>query len=362
MKNSKSEFKLKKLIKKLSKHRARHTELITVYVPAGYNLNLISQQLEEEYGTSENIKSKQTRKNVQSALKKMLQQLKVYKKTPKNGLALFAGNIADNPGDQDFEIWAVEPQKPLDLKLYKCDQIFHLDPLRKLLEPTKMYGLIVIDKQGATIGYLKGSNIEVVHDDTSLVPGKTRKGGQSAQRFARVREGLEKDWFKRNAEVAKKEFLNNKKIVGILLGGPGPAKEEFSKYLADQIKKKIVATEGTSYTGEQGLEELVNKCKKVLAKEKVAREREMIEEFFKVLRENTKLASYGKSEIKRALDLGAVDLLLLSEEADEDASEEFIEKVEETGGRWEIISTDSRGGVQLRNLGDYAAILRFPIE
>ena len=178
MEDNKSKFKFKKLIKKLSKYRARHTELITVYVPADYSLDLINHQLQDEYGTSENIKSKSTRKNVQAALKKMLQQLKIYKKTPPNGLALFCGNVAENTGVQDFEIWAIEPPHPLDLKLYKCDQIFHLDPLRKMLEPRKVYGLILIDKQGGTLGLLKGSNIETVFDDTSLVPGKTRKGGQ----------------------------------------------------------------------------------------------------------------------------------------------------------------------------------------
>ncbi|UCD04318.1 MAG: peptide chain release factor 1 [Candidatus Woesearchaeota archaeon] len=362
MEDSKSKFKLKKLIRELSKYRARHTELISVYVPAGYNLNLINQQLDNEYGTSENIKSKTTRKNVQSALKKMLQQLKLYKKLPENGLALFSGNVADNPGVMDYQIWAIEPPRPLDIKLYKCDQIFHLDPLKRMLEPKKLYGLIVIDKQGASIGYLKGASIEVVHDDTSLVPGKTRKGGQSAARFARVREGLEKDWFKNIAEVVKKEFLNNEKVTGILLGGPGPAKEEFMDYLLEPIRKKIIATESTSYTGEQGLEELVEKCKKILAEEQIAREKELVEEFFNILRTNPSHASYGKKEVEKALQMNAVELLLICEGAPEDEFEEYVEQVDREGGRWELISAGTRGGNQLSNLGNYAAILRFPIE
>lgn len=498
MKDSKSRFKLKNLIKRLSKYRARHTELISVYVPADYNLNLISQQLEEEYSTSDNIKSKHTRKNVQTALKKMLQQLKLYKKTPKNGLILFAGNVADKPGVQDHKIWAIEPPEPLNVKLYKCDQVFHLDPLREMIEPKKLYGLVVIDKQGAAIGHLKGANVEVVYEDTSIVPGKTRKGGQclspetlirkgnneieiektcnsieilgadisglelkevritnkwntlkkrkytiitknpkcmiscskdhlfftkdgsinetaaeeleegdillavrngrivpseikkitkeegkfkmidistdegnfiannlvvhnSAQRFARVREGLEKDWYKQVRERVKKEF-QNKEVQGIILGGPGPAKEKFKKHLPEPIKEKIIAIESTSYTGEQGLEELVERSQNLLAKERVARERKLAQKFFSVLRKDPQMAVYGKEEVKRALKLGAVDLLLVSEEADEDISEEFIEKVDREGGKWELISSDTRIGDRIENLGSYVAVLRFPIK
>lgn len=362
MEDSKLRFKLKKAIRELSRYKARHTELISVYVPTNYNLNLISQQLENEYGTSENIKSKPTRKNVQSALKKIIQQIKLYKKNPENGLALFSGNVADNPGVLDYRIWAIEPPQPLEIKLYKCDQIFHLDPLIKMLEPKKVYGLIVIDKQGASIGYLKGAHIEIIHDDTSLVPGKTRKGGQSAARFARVREGLEKDWFKNIAEVVKKEFLNNEKITGIILGGPGPAKEEFEGFLLEPLRRKIIAIEGTSYTGTQGLEELVDRCKKLLAQEQIAREKELVEKFFDVLRKNPNHAAYGKAEVEKALQMKAVDLLLICEGAPEEEFEKYIEQLDREGGKWELISTGTRGGNQLSNLGNYAAILRFPIE
>ena len=57
-------YKLKKLKKELEKLKGRHTELVSVYVPAGYNLQLISDHISQEIGTATNIKSKLTRKNV----------------------------------------------------------------------------------------------------------------------------------------------------------------------------------------------------------------------------------------------------------------------------------------------------------
>ena len=115
-------YKLKKLVAELSKLRGRHTELVTVYVPAGANLIDTVNQLRNEQGTAENIKSKGTRKNVVSALEKILQHLKLYPKTPVNGLAVFCGNVSEHEGADDIRLWAVEPPDKLEVKRYWCDQ------------------------------------------------------------------------------------------------------------------------------------------------------------------------------------------------------------------------------------------------
>ena len=43
--SAKEKLKLKHIIKELEKHRGRHTELVSVYVPAGYDLNKIINHL-----------------------------------------------------------------------------------------------------------------------------------------------------------------------------------------------------------------------------------------------------------------------------------------------------------------------------
>lgn len=71
----KTKFALKKLVKMLGAIKGRHTELVTVYVPAGYSLHEILGQLRGEQSTAENIKSKQVRKNVTTALEKIMRHL-----------------------------------------------------------------------------------------------------------------------------------------------------------------------------------------------------------------------------------------------------------------------------------------------
>ena len=59
---------LESLIEEIETHKGRHTELISVYISAGYDVNAVQRQLEGEKSTAKNIKSTSTRKNVNEAL------------------------------------------------------------------------------------------------------------------------------------------------------------------------------------------------------------------------------------------------------------------------------------------------------
>ena len=89
----KQKHDLKKFIQELEKHRGRHTELVSVYVPQGYDMVKIIQHIQQEQGTAMNIKSASTRKNVTGALERMVQHLRLYAKTPPNGLAVFPATL-----------------------------------------------------------------------------------------------------------------------------------------------------------------------------------------------------------------------------------------------------------------------------
>ena len=82
--NESQRFHLKKFIKELETHRGRHTELVSVYIPQDYDMNKIINHLAQEQGTASNIKSSSTRKNVTDALERMIEHLKLFKKTPPN--------------------------------------------------------------------------------------------------------------------------------------------------------------------------------------------------------------------------------------------------------------------------------------
>lgn len=360
----KQKLALKKLIKKLEAIRGRHTELVSVYIPAGYDIIKIIQHLQQEQGTASNIKDAKTRKNVIDSLERMIRHLRIYKKNPPNGLAAFAGNASDHPSKIIIEVWSIEPPEPLNFRLYRCDQTFMLDPLKEMMEHKETYGLIVLDRRDASIGLLKGMSIKEIADTASNVPGKSKAGGQSARRFERIRLEMKKEFFKRVGELANKTFLEMKDLKGILVGGPIPTKEEFldGDYLNNELKKKIIAVQDLSYTGEFGLHELVDKSKEVLEKEEITKEKKVINEFLEMLRKEPGKVAYGKDEVYKAIEIGAVEKLLISENLPDEEIETLQEKGEKSGAQVHIISTETREGVQIRDLGGYAAILRYALK
>jgi len=357
-------YHLKKFVKELESHSARHTEFVTVYVPAGYDLNKVMTQLQQEQGTATNIKSAQTRSNVIDALEKMIQHLKLFKHTPPNGLALFSGNVASKEGKNDVRVWSIEPPIPLNTRIYRCDKNFQIDLLKDMTETYETYGMVVLDARDAIIALLKGKAIIPQLKTHSHVPGKFRAGGQSALRFARNREIAVKEHFKKVGDLMKDQFLGMDNLKGILLGGPGPTKYDFvdSGVLTADVKNKIIAIKDLSYTGDFGLQELLDKSQDELANEEVAKEKKLVGQFLELLATEPNKVAYGEVNVKYALEQGAVETLLLSEALDEDKIDELDAIAKNFSTDVMIISCETREGTQLRDIGRMGAILRYALQ
>tara|TARA_Y100000310_G_scaffold344244_1_gene455957 strand:+ start:17453 stop:18562 length:1110 start_codon:yes stop_codon:yes gene_type:complete len=359
---------LEELVETLEAIRGRHTELVTVLIPAGQNINLVQKQLEAEKSTAANIKSKATRSNVTDALEAVIRKLKEINKTPENGLAIFAGNVSEKEGTQDLQTWVYEPPIPLNVRTYRCDQVFVLEPLKEMLEAQEVYGLLVIDRKEATIGALEGKQIKVIRKLTSGVPGKIKAGGQSSQRFERITEGLAKEFFRRVAEAMKEIFFDMPKLKGLLIGGPIPTKEDFldEGHLVTKLKEKVIAQKDLGYVDEHGLELLVEDSQEDISQQELIKEKEILERFFETLGKNKSKAVYGEEKTSLALERGAVEILFISKKlAKEDPSKvkKLEEMAENTGSEVIIISQEHQDGEQFQNLTKgVGAILRFAIE
>lgn len=236
-------YKLKKLIKELEGIKGRHTELVTVYVPVGYSISDISNQIKNEQGTAINIKSKTVRKNVLSALERVVQNLKLYRQTPPNGLAVFSGNISEKEGVADIKIWSIEPPEPLKSKLYWCDQRFELEPLREMIKEKEIYGMVVMDNQQATIGVLRGKKILVLKRMDSIVPGKTAKGGQCVKDESII---IKKSIFGKSKQIKIKDVKENDEILVFDFKNNIPVYSKISKIMKRKSKQsyKVTAKSG----------------------------------------------------------------------------------------------------------------------
>lgn len=309
-------YDLKRQLEELKECRGRHTELISLYIPPNKQIHDVTSYLRNEYSQSQNIKSKTTMKNVLSAIESIMNRLKQFKKPPENGVVFFVGHKSVGADKTEMVAYVIEPPRPIQTFLYRCDSSFYVEPLEEMLKETEIYGLFLIDRRECTIGLLKGNRVELLKYMTSHVPGKHGRGGQSQRRFERLTEIAAHEWFVKCGETISEIFREQKDIKGIFVGGPGPTKQFFidENYLHYEVQDKIIDTFDTGYTDEFGLRELVSAASKTMTNLKISREKNLMKRFLKeITKTEDSLAVYGEEQVRKALEMGAVDTLLLSE-------------------------------------------------
>ena len=314
--SQRQKYDLKRKIEELKKCKGKHTELISLYVPASKQISDITSYLKNELSESQNIKSKTTRKNVLSAIESILSRLKNYKTPPKNGVVFFVGHKSIGSDQTSMIAYVVEPPMPFKTFLYRCDSLFYLQPLQEMLTEKEVFGLILIDRRECTVGILKGNRIDLLKYMTSQVPGKHGRGGQSQRRFERLTEIAAHEWFVKCGDKISEIFIEEDDIKGIFVGGPGPTKKYFidEKYLHYSVQDKIIDTFDTGYTDEFGLRELVSKASETMMDLGIAKEKLVMKRFLKeITKTKESLAIYGEEQIRKSLDMGALDILLLSD-------------------------------------------------
>ena len=402
----KARYDFKKDMHEITNYKGRGTELISVYVPGAKQISEVMAYLRNEQSQASNIKSKTTMKNVTSAIDSIAARLKTYKAPPENGVVIFCGEVP-RAGDQTKMVqYVINPPEPITAFLYRCDSQFFTEPLQSMLLDKKCYGLITIDRSEATLGLLSGSRIQVLKHFDSLVPSKHHQGGQSSVRFERLIEIAAHEFFKKVADNATEVFLNRPELLGILVGGPGATKDFFVKeeYLHHELRKKVISPlVDTGYTDESGLRELVENARDIITDVQLTKEKVYMQRLFSEIRKTDGgLSCYGEDEVRNATDMGAVDMLLLSEALnkkritvqcpsghtheltvkdpddrvqcpecganasvikEEDLIDDFFIRAEAFNTRVQIISPDSEeGDMLLKAFGGIAAILRYKVN
>ena len=399
-------YKFRRALEEIEQAQGRGTELVSVYIPPNRPVFDVTNYLRGEISQSSNIKSQTTRKHVQQAIESCISRIKTYRMPPPNGLVVFAGHKQIGADQTSMVAFVLEPPESVPSFLYRCDSKFFTEPLHEMLTEKELYGLVVIDRSEATVGLLRGKRIEVLKNMQSLVPSKHRMGGQSARRFERLIEIAAHEWYEKVAGVMTDAFLNRPDLKGIVIGGPGYTKEYFATegYIHHELKKKILEPYlDTGYTDEYGLRELVEKARGILSDLDLMREKNLVQKLMDEIRkEEGGLAAYGEDQVRHALQLGAVDTLLISEGlrklrlklkcangdwegertlADEaalpacpqdggsltvveeqDIIEEFNALAGQSGTKVELVSKESEEGeLFLRAFGGIAAILRYRV-
>lgn len=276
--------------------------------------------LAEEFGTASNIKSRVNRLSVLSAITSTQQRLKLYNKVPPNGLVVYCGEIITSEGKERKINIDFEPFKPINTSLYLCDNKFHTEALSELLESDQKFGFIIMDGNGALFGTLSGNTRDVIHKFSVDLPKKHGRGGQSALRFARLREEKRHNYVRKVAELAVQNFITNDKVnvAGLILAGSADFKNDLnqSDMFDNRLQAKVIKVVDVSYGGENGFNQAIELAAETLSNVKFIQEKKLINKYFEEISQDSGKVCYGVEDTLKALELGACETLIVYENLD----------------------------------------------
>lgn len=371
---------LKKQLIRLKSVEGNGTSLVTLCIASGSQINLSQKMLTTELGTATNIKSRVNRQSVITAIKSAQHKLKMYKETPENGLALFCGMIIDDEGKEKMVSQAVEPLKPLTRGLYMCDSRFHTSLLEDMLLDAPMYGFIVIDGNGCLFATVQGDQKKIIGKFNVDLPKKHGRGGQSAQRFGRIRLEKRHAYVKKCCEMSVTHFITDDKcnVKGLIMAGSAEFKDIIAScdMLDPRLKSNIIVRIDVPYGMEQGLHHALQQAGEHLDANELVEEQKLITEYMNIIAMDNGNISFGIHETIKAMELGAADRVIVWEGLQTKMSEVnigvntndlFVDWLCDTGAReygcTAKIVTDrtSHGNQFVKGFGGIGAILRWDI-
>ena len=308
-------WRMKKLIKNLESVRGEGTSMISLIIQPKDQVSRVQSLLTTEYGTASNIKSRVNKLSVLGAITSVQHRLKMYNVIPPNGLVMYCGTIATDDGKEKKLNISFEPYRPINTSLYMCDNKFHTDPLKCILEDESTFGFIIVDGNGCLFGKLTGNSREIVHKFDVDLPKKHGRGGQSAARFGRLRVEKRHNYVRKISEEASRCFITGDKVnvEGIIIAGSAEIKTELdrSNLLDPRIVCKVLRYIDISYGGDHGFNEAITLSCDLLSSVKFVQEKKLIQSFFDVIAQNTNKYCFGIMQTMSALINGIIQTLIV---------------------------------------------------
>lgn len=344
---------------------------MTLLLTRSDHLNIQINKLTDELGKTANIKSSTTKNRVHGALTSIIHVLKQIDRIPDNGLALFSGTI-ESENNKEKKIMINLPLLnlfPVRSTIYRCDKIFHTESFR--IQQSEPYGFLIIDGNGALFGILSGQIKQTITSIRANLPKKHSKGGQSAQRFGRIRMGARVLYMKKIAELATKSFIDSNNlpnIRGLILAGSSIFKSEFEKssFLDPRLQGLIQGIFDIEYGGNMGFNQAIQMAEHLLSDIPIMEERKAVNELFDMIALNHDLYSIGLQDTMTAHSMNALKKILIwSDTTVTIENQGILEWAYENRNDMQIIliSDKTSEGMQfIHGFGGIAGILRFPVN
>lgn len=237
-----------------------------------------------------------------------------------------------------------------------------LDRLIAASETEKPLLIISIDDEGFAVAETKQYGVEIRVEERVRLPGKH----EADKRI----EGT-KAYFRKALNSLNQIWAQNRNPIIII--GTGFVKTDFAKYIAEEaqdMNKALADIKSVNNGGTAGIYEALRSgvLLKATHKLRVVEETQAIEEVMKRLGKGEGTITYGLAGVEEAVQMGAIEKLIVADTALRDADDEqrlkleaIMREVERHNAKVTVVSTEHEAGFKLIALGGLAALLRFPI-
>jgi len=209
---------------------------------------------------------------------------------------------------------ALEPWSPLISGFYKCDSRFHTEILRQQLDDETTFGFIVVDGHSASFHTLTGDARQTLFKLDVDLPKKHGRGGQSKNRFARIREEKRGWYTTKIAALTIQYFIDPStslpSVKGLVIAGLANLKEDVHKKLDPRLSKIVVSVVDVQYGGEAGFHQAINLSQANLSNLKIVQEQEVLGRFFDEIARDG-IYCFGVDDTMYAVTSGLVETLVL---------------------------------------------------
>lgn len=377
------DYELRRRIERVRNAAATDDQLVTLAIPPEKSLGEVLKEVEEDRAEAEYIDADESTTPIRNALDRVQRVLRDYEEIPDRGLVIYAGVVDDEVVEYVFD----DLPTPVSEYEYVRANEFDAGPLDAAADSAGTFGLLVVERGGAALGLYEDDTVTPVETLDSDVPGKTKAGGQSADRFERERERQKEEFFEEVADEAERTFLSERagemegagksgsedesgtlEIDGLVLGGTAVTVDSFreSDALDHRLRDAVVGDPvAVEYASEQGLRQLARKAGDRIEDEERRRAREALDRFFEALDagDDEGEVVYGSEATDEALTYDAVETALVSESLPVETVRDIADRTTDAGGECVVIPTDFERGERFAEaFGGIGALLRFPVE
>ncbi|MFP4634091.1 MAG: mRNA surveillance protein pelota [Candidatus Aenigmatarchaeota archaeon] len=277
------------------------------------------------------------------------EKIKIHEHT---GNLRITGKIQEGPEDVEMDSYhtiVAEPGKVLTVVKKGGWKDWQLKTLKRAYRKPPKVLVCVLDRDKATLAKVT-NEVDILTEVESREPGKQYDSEKSGEYFGEV------------ISILERKYKDFDKVV---VAGPGFAKDGLYEKIKDRNKEMAekVTKASTSQTERTGVQEVINRgiIEDIVRESRISEESKEVERVFEEISKDTGKVTYGEEEVKKAVEMGAVERILVSEKKLKE-HRELVAEAEDKGAEVLIVSERHESGEKLNNMGGIAAFLRYRIE